>query len=219
MGFIFILSILSNCCELCFTTVTSKNSSIKQPTKPISIGMDEFRNLSLKESPDTAANNQSPPPSTPIKVTHIFTTQTYISSPASSIPHTSSPQDTQSLGHTCHITTASLHPPPHPAQILRLSLLHPTVTSPPRSTLTDLPRLEPPRTFINSPHPGAFKPFPLIPSKTHPVERMEEEMPCSSSTSGGNRSTPIFHSQLPHISTFISNQGRSGHPVTTNGNG
>ena len=94
MGFISILSILSNCCELCFTTVTSKNSTIKQPTKPISIGMDEFRNLSLKESPDTAGNNQSSH-STPIKVTHIFTTQTYISSPASSIPHTSSPQDTQ----------------------------------------------------------------------------------------------------------------------------
>ena len=114
MGFIFILSILSNCCELCFTTVTSKNSTIKQPTKPISIGMDEFRSLSLKESPDTAVNNQSSPPITPIKVTHIFTTQTYISSPASSIPHTSSPQDTQSLGHTCHITTPSLHPPTPP---------------------------------------------------------------------------------------------------------
>ena len=83
MGFIFILSILSNRCELCFTTVTSKNSTIKQSTKPISIGMDEFRNLSLKESPDTAGNNQSSPHSTPIKVTHIFTTQTYISLPVS----------------------------------------------------------------------------------------------------------------------------------------
>ena len=139
----FILSIC-NCCEPCFTTVTSKNSIIKQPNKPISIGMDEFRNLSLKESPDTAANIQSSSPTTPIKFTHIFTTQTYTSSPASAIPHTSSPLDTQSLGHTCHITTPSLHPPPRPTPPPPPPPLSPQVTTPPRSTFADQPRLEPP---------------------------------------------------------------------------
>ena len=169
--------------------------------------MDEFRNLSLKESPETATNIQSSSPTTPIKVTHIFTTQTYTSSPASAIPHTSSPLDTQSLGHTCHITTPSLHPPPRPTPPPP-----PQVTSPPRSTFADQPKLEPPRIFSNCPHPGAFKPFPLIPSKTHPVERMDEEMPCSSSAVDGNLRTPVFHSNHPHISIPIFHQhsGPSG---------
>ena len=106
MGFAFNRSIFSICCEHCFTSVTSKNFSIKQSTKQLSIAMDDFSNLSLKDTPDSANNNHTSP------ITRIFTTQTYSSSLASSIPHTSSPPDTQS--NTSHVSPSSLTPPNSP---------------------------------------------------------------------------------------------------------
>ena len=123
MGFTFTLSIFSICCELCFTSVTSKNFSIKQSTKQLSIAMDDFSNLSLKDSPDSANNNHT---------LRIFTTQTYSSSPASSTPHTFSPPDTQS--NTSHNSPSSLHPLPRPTpHFLHLPLL---LTSPSSPTST-----------------------------------------------------------------------------------